>query len=131
MNSTKKLRVMIIEDDTFLGGMMDKKLIDAGFELDYSKDANEALSKINEFKPEIITLDIILPKMNGFEFLKKIKENKDTKNIPVLILSNLGSREEIQQGMEAGAEDYVVKSNTTLEEVINRINKIAEKYSLV
>lgn len=123
----KKEKVLIIEDDKFLTKIYKTKLTNEGFEIDIVMEGSKALEKALEFKPNLILLDIILPNMSGFEVLKKLKENKETKDIPVVILSNLGQDSDIEQGKELGAEDYWVKAKYTINEVVSNIKKELEK----
>lgn len=114
-------KILIIEDDKFLTQLLSKKLQKENFETAIAFDGKEALKKVVEDHFDLIILDLLLPEIDGFEVLKRIKENEKTKNIPVLILSNLGQKEEIQQGLKLGATDYMVKANFTPNEVIEKV----------
>jgi len=123
----EKQKILIIEDDKFLTKIYQTKLTNEGFEVDLAIDGKKAMEKALSFKPELILLDIILPNMSGFEILKELKTKDDTKNIPVVILSNLGQDRDIKQGKELGAEDYWVKAKYTINEVVDKIKKELEK----
>lgn len=87
-------------------------------------DGETALKMTERLSPNIILLDLLLPKMNGFDYLKDIKANSKLKDIPVLVLSNLGDRESIERAKGLGADDYFVKSDTSLSDLRSKVNKI-------
>jgi len=124
MEQTKKKRIMIVEDDSFVMDIYQTKLEQSGFDVILAVNGLEAVKKMeNETSlPDLILLDIIMPYMDGLEVLKKIKENDAFKNIPVILLTNLSQKEEIEQGMKLGASDYLIKSHFTPSEVLEKIN---------
>jgi DNA-binding response OmpR family regulator len=89
-------------------------------------DGEKGLKDAEEQKPNLILLDIMMPKMNGLEVLKNLKENSETKNIPVFILTVLGADEDIRKGLELGAKDYIVKSQHAVSEIVEKIDKFME-----
>lgn len=119
--------ILIIEDDKFLRELMSKKLISEGFKIDEAIDGEEGLKKLQEIKPDLILLDLILPGLDGFEVLQRIKDDPGTASIPVLILSNLGQKDEIEKGLSLGAIDFLVKAHFTPEEIVQKIKQILEK----
>lgn len=124
------MKVLLVEDDKFLRRVLEKKIINKGFEIFSAVDGEEALEKLILDKPDIILLDIILPKKSGFAFLENIKKDPNFKDIPVLILSNLGQDEDIKKGLELGAKEYFVKAKVSLDEVINKLSDYNIKNSL-
>jgi DNA-binding response OmpR family regulator len=114
-------KILIIEDDKFLRELIAKKLIEEGFNVDEAVDGEEGLRKSKEGNPDLILLDLILPGIDGFEILAKIKEDPETKSIPVIILSNLGQKEDIEKGLKLGAFDYLVKAHFTPGEIIEKV----------
>jgi DNA-binding response OmpR family regulator len=114
-------KILIIEDDKFLRELMARKLKEEGFAIDEAVDGEEGLRKSKEGKPNLILLDLILPGIDGFEVLAKIKQDPETKSIPVIILSNLGQKEDIEKGIKLGAVDYLVKAHFTPGEIIEKI----------
>jgi DNA-binding response OmpR family regulator len=120
-------KILIVEDDKFLRELMTRKLNNDGFELEEAIDGEESLKKLETFKPDIILLDLILPGLDGFETLERIKDNPQTSGIPVLILSNLGQRDEIEKGLKLGAIDFMVKAHFTPEEIVGKIKSILSK----
>ena len=120
-------KILIVEDDKFLRELMTRKLKNEGFDLQEAIDGEEGLKKLETYKPDIILLDLILPGLDGFETLERIKDNPQVSNIPVLILSNLGQRDEIEKGLKLGAVDFMVKAHFTPEEIVGKIKSILSK----
>jgi len=117
-------KILIIEDDLFLRDLAYQKLQSAGFEAHQAADGEEGFKKIIEVKPDLVLLDIVLPGIDGFEILRRKKDNPEISSIPVVILSNLGQKEEIEQGLSLGAKDYLIKAHFTLDEIILKVKKI-------
>jgi len=113
--------ILLVEDDPFLSDIYSTKLENAGFDLDVAYDGEDVFKKINERCPELILLDIVLPKMDGFEVLKKLKSDSKFQKIPVILLTNLGQKEDINKGLELGAEDYLIKANFIPSEIVDKI----------
>ncbi len=116
-------KILIVEDDKFLRDLLGRKLQDEKFEVVTAIDGEEGIKKTEEEKPDMVLLDLILPSINGFEVLKKIKENPKTSAIPVIILSNLGQKEDVERALNGGAKDYLIKANFTLDEILDKIRK--------
>ena len=114
-------KVLSIEDDAFLSSLVASKLIDAGFSVITAGTGKEGIAKAGIERPHLILLDIMLPDMGGFEILETLKGNPATKDIPVIILSNLGGREEIEKGVALGAASYLIKSNILPHEVAEMV----------
>jgi len=117
-------RVMIAEDDQFLANAYRVKLEKEGFEVSIVDQGQELLDKVKNFEPHLILLDLVMPIMDGFEALKALKANKDTRNIPVLITSNLGQQTDLDKSMKLGAVDYIIKSNVSIKDIIKKVRKI-------
>jgi DNA-binding response OmpR family regulator len=124
---SQKIKVLIIEDDEFLRGVISQKLEKEGFETEAVVDAREAFESFKTKKPHIILLDLILPGMDGYEFLSRIKKNPDLSAIPVIVLSNLGEGEDIDRARNLGAADYLVKANFTPSEIVEKLRKALRK----
>ncbi len=122
---------MVVEDDAFVMDIYQTKLSQEGFEVIPAINGLEALKKLRESEdvPEIILLDILMPYMNGLEALKEIKGDDRLKKIPIILLTNLSQKEEIDEGMGLGADDYLIKSHFTPSEVLEKINMLLEKVS--
>jgi len=120
-------KILIVEDDPFLSEMYSTKLLQEKFEVELAGDGREALKKAAESHPDLILLDIVLPKMDGFETLGKIKKDPALKHIKVIALTNLGQKEEVEKGLSLGADDYIVKAHFTPSEVINKVKQILKR----
>lgn len=114
-------KILIIEDDKFLRELIARKLNNEGFDILEAVDGEDGIKKIKEGKPDLILLDLILPGIDGFEVLSRKKEDPSIASIPVIILSNLGQREEIEKGLKSGAIDYLIKAHFTPGEIIEKI----------
>jgi len=117
-------KVLLIESDRFLSGMYSNKLAENGFDVEVAFDGEEGLTKTNEFRPDLILFDIILPKKDGFEVLKELKAKKEFDKIFVIALTNLSQREEVQKGLELGVDDYIIKAHFTPTEVVAKLKKL-------
>ena len=119
---------MVIEDDKFLRDLLVKQLKDIGYTVSCVTDCEEGFKKIKEEKPDLILLDLVLSGLNGFEFLKEIKkDSSENKDIPVLILSNLGQDDDIKRGIDLGAEDFLIKAYYIIPEIVEKIKKTLSK----
>jgi len=125
--TNEKPKVLIVEDDKFFRELMLKKFSNESFEVTVARDGKDALEYLEKNIPKVILLDLILPGLSGYEILALIKGDVKTKNIPVIILSNLGQQEEIDKAMSLGAVDFMVKVNFTLEEIAAKIQKFLTK----
>lgn len=119
--SNKKQKILMIEDDKFLRKIYRDKLTRAGFDFIEATNGIEGANKIISEKPDLVLLDLILPRKNGFDVLIDMKRNLNTKNIPVIILSNLSQELDIKRGLSFGAEDYLVKTDISLSEVVDKV----------
>ena len=121
----KKIKILLIEDEEMLANMYEVKFNNEGFDIEKALDGESGLEKAKSILPDFILLDIIMPKMDGFAVLKALKEDVKTKNIPVMLLTNLGQEEDIERGKELGIVGYLVKANTTPSEVVKAVkNKL-------
>jgi DNA-binding response OmpR family regulator len=119
-----KKTILIVEDDKFLRDLMNQKLIREGFDTAEAVDGEEGIIKIKEVKPDLVLLDLILPGIDGFEVLTKVKEDPTLSAIPIIVLSNLGQKDDIERGLQLGAKDYLIKAHFTPGEVIEKIKNI-------
>lgn len=122
-NSVKSKHILVIEDDEFLREMLVKKLAESGYKVSEAITGEDGLAKLKELRPDFLILDLILPGIDGFEVLTKLKSDNDTANIPVLILSNYGQKEDIKRGLDLGAIDYLIKSHLSPSQIIEKVNK--------
>lgn len=121
-----KKKILLIEDDRFLAGMYAAKLELEGFQVMSVESGEEGLTLINSTPPDILLLDIILPGIDGFTVLKQLKADPKTEKIPIILLTNLGKREDVDRGLGLGANDYLIKAHFMPSEVINKIKKLAQ-----
>ncbi len=124
-----KIKVLVVEDEAFLSSLIKEALTRAGFSVDLAIDGDTAFNLLSQTMPDIILLDLILPGISGFDILKKLKEDEQTKAIPVIIISNLGSTDEIQKGLDAGADAYLIKAQVLPVDIINKIHEILKNRS--
>ena len=117
-------KILIIEDDKFLRELIGQKLLKEGYDIVEAVDGEKGIKSIKDEKPDLILLDLILPGMDGFEVLTKIKEDSKIAQIPVIILSNLGQKDDIEKGLKIGAVDYLIKAHFTPGEIIDKIKVI-------
>jgi len=119
----EKQKILMIEDDRFLRKIYRDKLTKAGFEFIEATNGIEGTNKVISERPDLVLLDLILPRKNGFDVLIDMKSNKNTKDIPVIILSNLGQESDVKRGLALGAQDYLVKTEISLSEVVDRVKE--------
>ncbi|RLC40352.1 MAG: response regulator [Candidatus Nealsonbacteria bacterium] len=120
-------KILFIEDESALQKTLSDYLKKEGYEVISALDGESGLRLAQTQKPDLILLDLILPKMDGFEVLRKLMENPGTKEIPVIILTNLERMEDIGRALELGAKTYLVKANYTLKEVTEKVKKVLEQ----
>ncbi len=120
-------KILIIEDDPFLADIYATKFGQEGFDIGMAADGESGFKKIEEERPDIILLDIVLPKMDGLEVLRRTKESPELKDIPIVLLTNLGQEEEVKRGLSLGAAQYLIKAHHAPGEVANIIKQILEK----
>lgn len=124
IKSTNKHCILLVEDEKILADSIERKFIQKHHRIFKAVNASEARKALGDEKIDLILLDIILPDINGFQFLEELKKDKKTKDIPVIIISNLGEKEEIARGKKEGAVDYIVKSDTVPGEIVEKVEKI-------
>ncbi len=117
-------KILIIEDDPFLNEVYAAKFSQSGFQTEVALDGKKGMEKIKADKPDLIILDIVLPKMDGFELLKKVKEDSKLKEIPIVLLTNLGQKNEVEKGLALGADDYIIKAHFTPTAIVAKVKEI-------
>jgi len=120
-------KILFIEDESALQKTFGDILGQEGYEMISALNGEIGLSLAKKEKPDLILLDLILPKIYGIDVLRKLKEDEETKEIPIIILTNLERIEDIDKALELGAKTYLVKAQYTLEEVVERIKKILKE----
>ena len=114
-------KVLIIEDDTFLQSLASRKLGSQGYEILIAKDSEEGFKVLEKNIPDMILLDLLLPGVDGFEFLEKIRASEKWKDISVIVFSNLSEEKDIKRAQDLGVKEYMIKANFTLDELTNKI----------
>lgn len=121
-----KPKIVLIEDDQFIVEMYGVKFAKE-FEVKTALDGLEGLQLVKQERPDLVLLDIILPKMDGFEVLEELKKDPDLQNIPVLLLTNLGQKSNVKRGLRLGAVDYIIKAHYTPAEVVDKVKQVLEQ----
>ncbi|MFA7682528.1 MAG: response regulator [Candidatus Peribacteraceae bacterium] len=116
----KKKKILIVEDERPLAHALELKFAHDGFETHIATDGEDAICMAKKFKPDIILLDLIMPKVDGFTFLEEMKRIKC--KTPVIVLSNLGQEEDKERAQQLGAKGYFVKSNTPISEIVSQVH---------
>lgn len=119
----KGKKILVIEDDKFLIKAYNIKFAKVGFDVVTAMDGVSGLELAKSEMPKLILLDLMLPKIDGFEFLKRMSQDEKIKNIPVIVLSNLGQQSDKDKALSLGAKEYLIKADYTLENIIDIINR--------
>ncbi len=125
----KKGKILFVDDDNFLRKVYDAELTENGYEVILAVDGEEGLAKAKAEDPDLIILDMIMPRKNGFEVLTALQADPQLMAIPVIILSNLGQEGDVKKGLDLGAVDYLVKDNTTLSMIIKKMEQFMHSRS--
>ena len=118
------IKILSVEDDMFIESLLARKLQAAGCELFHSKHGDDAVDMVRKEKPDIVLLDLMLSGADGYDILKTLKDDPETKTIPVVILSNLSSSADVEKGMELGASLFITKAKFSLDEVVTQIQDV-------
>ena len=122
--------ILLIEDDTFISGMYQTKLGAMGYNVELQEDGEAAHKRLQQDPlPDLVLLDVVLPKMDGFEILEALRKEERTKNLPVILLTNLGQKPDIERGVKLGADDYIIKAHYTPSEVVEKIKQVLESHA--
>ncbi len=117
-------KIIIVEDDTFLQGLASQKLSKEGFQVVAISDGNQAYETIVKEKPNLVLLDLMMPGVDGFQVLEKMNADSTVKGIPVIVFSNLSEDKDINRAKELGATEFMVKSNFTLDELVEKVKSV-------
>src|SRR3989344_1781615 len=117
-------KILIIEDDRFLSSLMKARLEKEGFSVNQAFNGEEAMGLLKKDQPDMIVLDLIMPRVSGFEFLENISVDPQISKIPVMILSNLGQESDIQKVKRLGAVQYFVKVKTSIDELVSHVKEL-------
>jgi two-component system, OmpR family, alkaline phosphatase synthesis response regulator PhoP len=117
-------KVLLVEDDRFLRKAAEATLRKGGLTVLVAADGEEALNIVRADVPDLVLLDLIMPKIQGFEVLRRLKDDPATRHVPVIVLSNLGQDSDVQRAMTAGAAGYLIKSNLSLQELLAKVRSL-------
>ncbi len=120
-------KILIIEDDSFISDMYKIKLESEGFDVNVAPDGIQGLEEAGKWHPDLILLDIVMPKMDGFTVLQNLKQQPATQGVPVVMLTNLGQRDSVERGLKLGAKDYIIKAHFTPLEVVEKVKEFLNK----
>ena len=123
----KKINILIVEDDVFLADLYKTKFSLEGFGVYVAYDGEKGLELAQKNLPSVILLDLVLPKIGGFTVLEKLKEDKKLAAIPVILLTNLSQKADVDRGLAMGANDYLIKAHFMPSEVVAKIKKLTGK----
>lgn len=125
--SEEKGKVLVVDDDITLRDMYAERLRAEGYKVEIAQDGEQGLARATEYKPDIILLDIMMPKINGFTVLDILKTTPELKDTPVILLTALIQEDNKVKGLKAGASEYIVKSETMPGEIIEKVSKLIKK----
>ena len=117
-------KVLVVEDDVFLAQLLTNRIAKVGAVVLRAVDGEEGIKMIKESRPDLVLLDLILPKKSGFELLEDMRSDPSTQGIPVIIVSNLGQESDVVRGKELGAVEYFVKAKTSIDGLVERVKAI-------
>jgi len=117
-------KILLVEDEELIGKLYRRKLEMANYEIETAVDGIEGLEKAKQLKPDLILLDIIMPRLNGLEVLKTIKADPELKAIPVIVLTNVASSEKTEECLRGGCVSYIIKSSTIPSDVLREVKKV-------
>ncbi len=120
-----KNSILIVDDDKFLLDMYALKFTECGYQVEIASSGVDVIAKLsNDYRPDIILMDVVMPAMDGFELIGELKKKNLIANSTVVILSNLGQKDDIEKGMRCGAAGYIIKASCTPSEVVNKVADI-------
>ncbi len=120
-------KILVAEDDKLISGSLCEALRASGYETDAAFDGEEALKKIKEDKPDLVLLDILMPKLDGISVLWELKANPETASMPVIVLTNVGDVDTISKIVEAGAVDYLLKSDQSMDDIVQKVKDVLSR----
>ena len=116
-------KILLVEDEEIIMGILEKKLTQTGYQVSVARDGEEGLKAMKEVKPDLILLDIVMPKMGGFEVMETMVKDQELKKIPVIVISNSGQPVELDRAQKLGAKDWLIKTEFDPQEVIDKVVK--------
>lgn len=126
-NKKEQIHVLIVEDDIFLAEIYQKKFEMEGFKVSMANNGEKGLADIKKKKPDVVLLDILLPKLDGFAVLKAVKSDPAIKNIPIILFTNIGQKDDVRRGLEEGAADYLIKTHFKPSEIVDKVREVLRR----
>lgn len=123
----QKAKILIIDDDPFIVDIYVLKFGESGFAVETAKDGKEGIKKISEYKPDVVLLDVVMPAMDGFKVLQELKRQGEAPLPKIILLTNLGQKDDVERGIRLGAFDYIIKAHFTPSEVVEKVKEVLEK----
>lgn len=120
-------KILVVEDDRFLTSAYRAKLSKSGYDVQMAGDGEEAMEVLKQFVPDIILLDLVMPRKDGFATLAEIRQQTALQQIPVIVASNLGQKEDIDKAMQLGANDFIIKSDLSMDDLVVKIESLLAK----
>lgn len=120
-------KILVAEDDKLISGSLRDALKSGNYEVEAAFDGEEALKKIREQKPDLVLLDILMPKLDGISVLWELKASPETASVPVIVLTNVGDVETISKIVEAGAVDYLLKSDQSMDDIVQKVKEVLSR----
>ncbi len=121
---SQAIQIVLVEDDNFLASIYKTKFEQEGFKVSVAENGNDGLEIIRKKKPDLVLLDILLPERDGFSVLTELKLDKHTNYIPVILLTNLGQKEDVEKGLKGGAAGYIIKAHSRPSETVAEVKRI-------
>ncbi len=122
-----KKKVLIVEDEELVAEILEKKLKEAGYNVEVARDGEEGLNKMRKRKPDLVLLDIIMPKKGGFEVMEEMRKDENLKDIDVMVISNSGQPVELDKAKALGAKDWLIKTEFDPQEVLDKVNNLMKE----
>lgn len=120
-------KILLVEDDPFLIDIYNKKFTNAGYKVEVAEDGKKAMKSLKKSTPDLVLLDIVLPEIMGWQVLSEIRKNKKLSGLKIIVLSNLGQRQEVVKGLGLGAEKYLIKAQFTPAQVVAQVQSLLTK----
>lgn len=120
--------ILLVEDDPFISGMYTTKLSLLGYTVQVAMDGVQGWDALQKERPDLVLLDIVMPKKDGFQVLADLRADERFRTMPVILLTNLGQKPDVERGLELGADDYIIKAHFTPSEVVEKIEATLQKH---
>ena len=117
-------KVLIVDDDPFILDMYVLKFKESGFQVETAQDGKSGLKKVKDTQPDVVLLDVVMPAMDGFDVLQELKKIMPAPLPKIILLTNLGQKEDVDRGLQLGADDYIIKAHFTPTEVVGKVKKV-------